>query len=363
MARTATAFSRVNKPIALSRTQRAHFLTTFGAFSPASSNFSKSLPGTGGPRLDTFTPGAASKAPKRGLFTASLNPQATVRLTQHSIQLGPAATRAHCRLVFNLSSTNCGCPPAPPGPFLQSCFLVSEPGLQYLTGRLLPDAGPGLRLNPTRSLPSHVSALPPRHSAWKSRPPYSVLKPARLPSALHPTARVTGEDVTRPRPEERPATDCRRLPMAARGLELGGPATHPVHAAPRLPAGALRGRDGVKSPPDVKVRAPVAPPCLHRQPSHHRHLSGCSGTISPFVNPCWPIPITYLFAWAWTLFLAIFEDRHKIVLFTVPGDLPQRQPFKGNRLDLASSPSGAWQELALGIQHLAQCSTNTNKYK
>jgi len=83
--------------------------------------------------------------------------------------------------------------------------------------------------------------------------------------------------------------------------------------------------------------------------------------IFAFVNPRWPIPIIYLFSGAQILFVAIFADRHKIVLFPAMGDPPQLQPFKGDRLDLASSTSGAWQELALGIQHLAQYSINTNR--
>lgn len=103
--------------------------------------------------------------------------------------------------------------------------------------------------------------------------------------------------------------------------------------------------------PHQSLRAPSSP-WLHRRAPHGSQAALSFLDVVLFSgNPHWQIPTTYLLSHGQILTLGAFEDRHKIVLCTVPGDLPQLQPLKGSSLRLASSTSGTQQDLALGIQH------------
>lgn len=152
-------------------------------------------------------------------------------------------------------------------------------------------------------------------------------------------------------------TGCHRLPVAVQSRELGGPGSptarcshSPCLYCQHLPAGILGELVLETSPkPASGHLAPLG--CADRPLKADRLHSGLLDVVLSFVNPHWPIPITYLLSCAQTLILDVFEDRHKVVLFPVPGGLPQLQPFKGSRLGLASSTSGAPPDLALGIQH------------
>lgn len=152
-------------------------------------------------------------------------------------------------------------------------------------------------------------------------------------------------------------TRCHGLPVAAQSLELGGPGSPAAHCSRspclyclHLPAGILGELVWETSPkPASGHLTPLG--CTDRPLAADRLHSGLLDVVLSFANPHWPIPITYLLSRAQILILDVFEDRHKVVLFPAPGDLPQLQPFKGSGLGLASSTSGAQQDLALGIQH------------
>lgn len=177
-------------------------------------------------------------------------------LTQPRVQLGSAASRAHCRPELPLSTTDLGVP-ACPGPFPQGscwCCPVSHSARQAPS----PAPFPGISVCPPKFPPNQVSSLP--RPLWRAPLPSSTLLEQQaaglapthdVPRTPQPTARVSRGSLSRrvclvclARGTE--LRGCHELPVAVPHLEHGGPGCPTArcsHSAclwcPYFPAGIL----------------------------------------------------------------------------------------------------------------------------
>lgn len=179
-------------------------------------------------------------------------------LTQHRIQPGSAASRAHRSLALPLSTTYLGVP-CLPGPFPTGLLLV-------LAGPWAPSPAPfpGISLSPTKFPSNQVSSLPrslrraalPSSSPLEKQAPGLALTYMFFPRTPHPTwhrfpgalcpAQVSAECVWCYWPKGQCLSGCHRLPVTVQSLELGGPGSPPARCShspclycQHLPAGIL----------------------------------------------------------------------------------------------------------------------------
>lgn len=248
-------------------------------------------------------------------------------LTQHRVQPGSAASRAH--FVHHRSGCPCLPRPCPAGLLL---VLASQP---HCTAGSFPSSFPwhlcvpqvpinaGLQLAmclwraallSSTPLEEQTPGLALTHMFFQGLP--SSLP--RFPGALC-AARGTAECVWCYCPE---GQSCHRLPAALQHLQLGGPGcptARCTHSSclwcPHLPAGILGELVLEASPKAASPKAAsghLAPlGCANRPRMADRLHSGLLDVVLFSVNPRWPIPTTYLLSCAQIIALDVSEDGHK----------------------------------------------------
>lgn len=258
------------------------------------------------------------------------------------MQPGSAASRAHCTLELPLSTTHLDVP-CLPRPFPTGLLLVLA---SHHTAQQAPSPAPFPGISPcppsshqTRSPaclgPHGGQPYSPAHQwkrrflLWHSRVlPKDPIPPHRFPGALCP-AQVTAECLWCHWPEGQSrvaAMGCQQLSnswsLVAQAVLQLIEAIPPAFGAHICLLGFWESRCWKRHQSQPVQMGPSWQPG-----------SGLLDVVLCFVNPCWQIPTTYLLSHAQILIPDIFEDRHEIVLFTVPGDLPQLQLFQGTVSD------------------------------